>query len=112
MLDIRLTEQELAARFQVTTRAVQKWRHDGDGPPFLSVGKNRILYRLEDVIAYEERRERGGEIPQRAKDAMHKAASVLDTVTRWKMRDETRATIESVRDQLLHQLGTPGKEAA
>ena len=60
-----LTEAELAARFDVTTRTLQKWRMDGIGPKFIAIGKNTIRYRLEDIIAYEQ--ERSNQQPQEKK---------------------------------------------
>lgn len=51
-----LTEEELAKRWQISTRTLQYWRRDGKGCPFIDIGRNTIRYRLEDVIAYEESR--------------------------------------------------------
>lgn len=48
-----LTEQELARRWDITTRTLFNWRRDGKGPPFVMVGKRR-RYRLSDIEAYEE----------------------------------------------------------
>lgn len=59
--DRRLTETELAKRWDVTPRTLQNWRADGNGPAFISIGKNTIRYRLEDVLAYEEARKSGGD---------------------------------------------------
>ena len=47
-----LTERELATRWRWSLRSQQRMRASGDGPPFLRMGRS-ILYRLEDVEAYE-----------------------------------------------------------
>ena len=50
-----LRERELAARWRMSTRTLQRWRGDGSGPVHLVIGGS-IRYRLSDVIAFE----RGG----------------------------------------------------
>jgi hypothetical protein len=55
-----LRERELAARWGATQRTLQRWRADCYGPPFLRIG-GRILYRLTDVMAFEERNRWSGE---------------------------------------------------
>ncbi len=43
-----LRERELAERWKVSGRMLGRWRQNGDGPPFIRVGRRRILYRLAD----------------------------------------------------------------
>jgi DNA-binding transcriptional MerR regulator len=52
----RLTETQLAKRWNITTRTLQIWRRERIGPPFIVVGKNTVLYREEDVRKYEDER--------------------------------------------------------
>jgi hypothetical protein len=58
--DGHLTEAELARRWRISPRTVQRWRGQGRAPSHLVVGR-RILYRWADVEAFERRRLRGGE---------------------------------------------------
>jgi predicted site-specific integrase-resolvase len=46
---------ELAARLKVSPRTLERWRWTGEGPAFLKIG-GRVVYRLEDVQAYENGR--------------------------------------------------------
>lgn len=54
-----LTADALIARWkgQVTCATLATWRSRGHGPKFVKVG-GRVLYRLADVIAYEQRNTR------------------------------------------------------
>ena len=46
-----LNQTELAARWTISARTLERWRWTGDGPAFLKIG-GRVVYRLEDVLAY------------------------------------------------------------
>jgi len=48
-----LRENELAIRWNLSTRTLQRNRSEGLGPPFIRLFGS-IRYRLADVIAYEE----------------------------------------------------------
>jgi hypothetical protein len=50
-----LNQTNLARRWQVSPRTLERWRWIGAGPAFLKIG-GRVVYRLEDVAAYEQRR--------------------------------------------------------
>jgi hypothetical protein len=52
-----LNQTELAARWTISARTLERWRWTGDGPAFLKIG-GRVVYRLEDVLAYEQARHR------------------------------------------------------
>jgi hypothetical protein len=47
-----LNQSELAKRWSLSTRTLERWRWKRQGPPFLKVG-GRVVYRLEDVESYE-----------------------------------------------------------
>ena len=47
-----MTQVELARRWRVSTRTLERWRIAETGPVWLRIN-NRILYRVEDVLAYE-----------------------------------------------------------
>ncbi len=48
----KMTQQQLAARWQISPRTLEQWRWLGKGPRFLKIGA-RVLYREEDVETWE-----------------------------------------------------------
>jgi hypothetical protein len=50
-----LNQLQLARRWAMSPRTLERWRWTGEGPRFLKVGK-RVVYRLSDVEAYEAER--------------------------------------------------------
>lgn len=48
---------DLARRWRVSPRTLERWRCVGQGPSYLKIG-GRVVYRIEDVEAYESRRVR------------------------------------------------------
>jgi len=51
-MEKHLRQKDLAARWHISPRTLERWRWMGGGPRFLKVG-GRVVYRLEDVEAYE-----------------------------------------------------------
>ena len=52
-MDIRHFNQvQLARRWSISPRTLERWRWLGQGPQFLKIG-GRVVYRLDDVEAYE-----------------------------------------------------------
>jgi hypothetical protein len=51
---------QLARRWSLSPRTLERWRWLKQGPPFLRVG-GRILYRVEDIEVFERARLRGGQ---------------------------------------------------
>lgn len=47
-----LHQVDLARRWNISPRTLERWRWLGRGPAYLKVG-GRVLYRLEEVEAYE-----------------------------------------------------------
>ena len=47
-----LSEKLLARRWGLSHRTLERWRHDAHGPAYLKVG-GRVIYRIEDIEAYE-----------------------------------------------------------
>jgi hypothetical protein len=47
-----LTQKELARRWCLSPRTLERWRWLGQGPAFLKLG-GRVAYRLEDIEAFE-----------------------------------------------------------
>ena len=56
---IHLTPGELALRWRLSTRTLDRWRKDRFGPAWLALG-GRILYLLTDVEAFEARSRQSG----------------------------------------------------
>jgi hypothetical protein len=52
MSDRHLTQTELARRWRISPRTLERWRWLNQGPTFLKLG-SRIAYRLLDVEAFE-----------------------------------------------------------
>ena len=52
-----LTQIELSERWTVSPRTLERWRWLGQGPRFLKIG-GRVVYRIEDIEAYEAERSR------------------------------------------------------
>jgi hypothetical protein len=52
-----LTPQELALRWRMSTRTLDRWRAERYGPVWFQIG-GAIRYALADVEAYEARRRR------------------------------------------------------
>jgi hypothetical protein len=50
-----MTQAELAKRWRVTVRTLERWRVLGCDPAWLHIG-GRILYRAQDVLAHEAAR--------------------------------------------------------
>jgi predicted site-specific integrase-resolvase len=57
-----LTQVQLADRWQMSPRTLERWRWLGEGPPFLKLG-GRVIYRLEDVEIYEAKQLRDSTTP-------------------------------------------------
>lgn len=47
-----LNEKQAAAYLNLTPRALQMWRHKGDGPKYVRISKRAVRYRMEDLIAF------------------------------------------------------------
>lgn len=54
-----LDQRALGRRWDLSPRTLEKWRSLGTGPAYIKVG-GRVRYLLEDVLAYEAERRRGG----------------------------------------------------
>lgn len=52
MREICLSQIDLAARWRISPRTLERRRWTGEGPSFMKLG-GRVIYRLEDVLAFE-----------------------------------------------------------
>jgi predicted site-specific integrase-resolvase len=57
MSDTFLNQSRLASRWHLSPRTLERWRWKGEGPAYLKLG-GRVVYRIEDILAYEQARER------------------------------------------------------
>jgi hypothetical protein len=53
-----LTQDELAERWRMSPRSLERWRGEGFGPAWIRL-RGRVLYRIEDVVAFERARIEG-----------------------------------------------------
>lgn len=53
MTFMHLNQIQLAARWNISHRTLERWRWSGEGPKFLKVG-GRVVYRISDIEEYEE----------------------------------------------------------
>jgi hypothetical protein len=49
-----ISSKELARRWRVSHRTVQRWRSEGTGLPYLKIGNRIVRYSLDSVAAYEK----------------------------------------------------------
>jgi len=56
---ILIRERELAGRWKISRRTLQRWRAERSGPTYILIG-GTVRYRLADVIAYEQSMRRDG----------------------------------------------------
>ena len=50
-----LTSEQLAQRWGISPGTLANWRGARTGPPFIKLGKFRVLYRLSDIEEYEKK---------------------------------------------------------
>ncbi|WP_291856624.1 helix-turn-helix domain-containing protein [Bradyrhizobium sp.] len=50
-----LSQLDLARRWSISPRTLERWRWTGEGPRYIKL-VGRIIYRLEDVEAFEHSR--------------------------------------------------------
>lgn len=52
MSEVCVNHKELAARWKISHRTLERWRWAQEGPRYLKIG-GRVVYRLTDVEAFE-----------------------------------------------------------
>ena len=52
---IFLTQRELAARWRMSQRSLERWRWQKTGPAYTKLG-GKVAYALDDIENYERRR--------------------------------------------------------
>lgn len=48
-----INQIQLAARWGISHRTLERWRWTGEGPKFVKLG-GRVVYRLSDIEEYEQ----------------------------------------------------------
>lgn len=48
-----MNQRQVADRWNVSEATLERWRSEGIGPRFMKI-QGRVLYRLQDIEAYEE----------------------------------------------------------
>lgn len=94
----RVTEAELAKRWDITPRTLQTWRKTGEGPAFVRLGPRKVFYREEAIDAYELE----ATVNKRPgwKATIKRAAGALDVLASKAGKPEAKATLEKIRDDL------------
>ena len=65
LVQIYLTEQQLAARWAISVKTLQLWRTQGIGVKFCKLGRS-VRYKLSEIEAYEAAQERASTSQQAA----------------------------------------------
>lgn len=53
MQQIAINERELAKRWGISPKTLQRWRSEGRGPRYLKLSK-RVTYPLDEIFLFEE----------------------------------------------------------
>jgi hypothetical protein len=56
-----LDQENLARRWRISPRTLERWRWLRQGPSFIKLG-GRVVYRIEDILAFEAAQRRAGEV--------------------------------------------------
>lgn len=94
----RMTEAELAQRWDVSRRTLQLYRATGRGPAFVLTGPKSVFYRLEDVLAYEDDNTHNRRPSWKA--TIKRAAGAFDTLAGQARTEKARQTLTALRDEL------------
>jgi predicted DNA-binding transcriptional regulator AlpA len=52
-----LTQEEVAQRWRISPRTLERWRWTSQGPRYIKLG-GRVVYRIEDIEAFEAKKTR------------------------------------------------------
>jgi predicted site-specific integrase-resolvase len=59
-MQAHLSERELATRWAISTRTLQRWRPECKGPAYIKLG-GRVVYPVSEIEKYEQQNRHGGE---------------------------------------------------
>jgi hypothetical protein len=57
-----LTQVDLARRWRISEKTLERWRWLKKGPPYIRIG-GRVAYRAEDIVIFEMENMRGPASP-------------------------------------------------
>jgi len=69
-----LTQLDLARRWRMSPRTLERWRWLGKGPPYIRIA--HVLYRLEDIKSFEAAHFHPGQ-PPTSKSPAHAATNAV-----------------------------------
>jgi hypothetical protein len=52
-------ESELALRWNVSVKTLQRWRSEKRGPPYFKLVSKAVRYAVDDILAYEQQQHHG-----------------------------------------------------
>lgn len=52
-------ENELAMRWNLSAKTLQRWRSEKRGPPYFKLVSKAARYAVDDIVAYEQQQRRG-----------------------------------------------------
>ncbi len=52
-------ESELALRWNLSAKTLQRWRYEKRGPPYFKLASKAVRYAVDDIVAYEQQQHRG-----------------------------------------------------
>ncbi len=79
MTKLNLTETELAQRWGISPKTLQRWRSENRGPSYLKLSK-RVTYPVEDILAFERDQKRVRQNSHEFSLRQHVASSTPDIV--------------------------------
>jgi predicted DNA-binding transcriptional regulator AlpA len=87
MQQIAINENELATRWGVSPKTLQRWRSEGRGPRYLKLSK-RVTYPLDEIFLFEEQalheatRERGSDVAVTSNVRLYSAREMAASTAR------------------------------
>ena len=57
-----LTTEEAAELLNVPTATLRWWRHQRTGPKAFRLGSRKVMYKLSDLVAWREERDRADQV--------------------------------------------------
>ena len=94
-----LTQVELALRWRISPRTLERWRWAGEGLPFTKVG-GRVLYSLSDIEAYEAAQTRcvtGDGLVTAPEPVAPQRRTLLAKAVAWALGENERPNGRSIR---------------
>ena len=86
MEEKHITQAELARRWRLSPRTLERWRWQGNGPAYLKIG-GRIVYRKEDVAEFEiQQRKTSGSNPSSPTARQKIFASISKNIVQKRLR--------------------------